>query len=110
MNELNKLIQQYEKENPGKKVKDPFFDEWEDEFVEWLVGSFTNSFDHMNSQIKSLQSRPTCGKEQRLFLDEVEQAGIFVNEPIFQGVTFPQGSVLDQDDYDADLQKVVKGE
>ena len=75
MNELNKLVQQYERET-GKKAKISLgldFYQWSDGFVEWLVESFMNSFQHMGSQIKSSESRPTCGKEQRKFLDEVEK-------------------------------------
>jgi len=38
MNQLTKLIQQYETENPGKKAyHDGEYTGWADDFVEWLA-------------------------------------------------------------------------
>ena len=95
MNELNKLIQQYETENPDKKAADRFqnMNHWGGDFVLWLA------------------SRPTCGVEQRLFLDEVEKLKYEVvlgcdglakelgdDQPIIYG-----------SDFTVNLQKVIKG-
>jgi len=54
MKQLEKLAKQFEKENPGEKALDPEYGDWNNEFVEWLA------------------SRPTCGVEQRKFLDLLE--------------------------------------
>lgn len=91
MNQLNKLIEQYERENPGKKAYSNLNNNtrlYHDEFVEWLA------------------SRPTCGKEQRKFLDEVEKLNIK------EGIVFDDdaSSILYASDFEADLQKVIKGE
>ena len=55
MTPLDKLIQQYERENPGETayVNPPMNLDFSSKFTRWLA------------------SRPTCGKEQRKFLDEV---------------------------------------
>jgi len=101
MNQLNKLIQQYEAENPGKKAKTEYtfgrvtIKVYTDEFVLWLA------------------SRPTCGKEQRLFLDEVEK---FNYRKVNIGTTDECitsddcGVIIWQSKFIADLQKVTKGE
>ena len=96
MNELNKLIQQYETENPDKKAAYRFqnMNHWGGDFVLWLA------------------SRPTCGVEQRLFLDEIEKLKYEVvlgcdglakelgdDQPIIYG-----------SDFSANLSKVIKGE
>ena len=96
MNELNKLIQQYETENPDKKAAYRFqnMNHWGGDFVLWLA------------------SRPTCGVEQRKFLDEVEKLKYEVvlgcdglakelgdDQPIIYG-----------SDFSANLSKVIKGE
>ena len=99
MTPLDKLIQQYERESPGKKARMNIVGDgsiWYDGFVEWLVETYTNSFKHMESQIKSLESRPTCGKEQRKFLDEVEDMGV-IDDKVFA-------------EYKIDIDKVIKGE
>lgn len=94
MNELNKLIQQYETENPGEKA----FHErifvggsirvYHEEFVEWLA------------------SRPTCGKEQRKFLDEVEGNAYLDSS----GDMILHGACLFQEDIESAFHKVIKGE
>ena len=93
MDQLTKLIEQYETENPERKAKDPFFDEWEDDFVNWMA---------------AFASRPTCGLEQRKFLDEVEK---FKLKP--RGDAYDPASkeiVLLVREFNSDLQKVIKGE
>ena len=64
MDQLTKLIEQYEKENPGFKAKYEFneLEHWRDLFIKWLA-----------NEIEKLALRPTCGVEQRIFLDEVEK-------------------------------------
>ena len=74
MNELNKLIQQYETENPGKKAKPQYMTSYDAEFAEWLA------------------SRPTCGVEQRKFLDEIREKFYYNKEE--QGLT-NQGNEYD---------------
>ena len=85
MNEPNKLIEQYERENPGTKAKlDLGYGHyrWYDQFVLWLA------------------SRPTCGVEQRKFLDEVERLVYSSDDRFF----------ILQKLFKADLQKVIQGE
>jgi hypothetical protein len=109
MNELNKLIEQYERENPGKKAR------WEDNpLVQPLslnqkpyfkqYSGFTNDF------VLWLASRPTCGIEQRKFLDEIEKG------KYYKGIASNTGGILlpllyiPQDSFESDLQKVTQGE
>jgi hypothetical protein len=87
--ELTKLIEQYERENPGEKAFSGEFG-WREKFVLWLA------------------SRPTCGVEQRNFLDEVEKKGKY-NFKV-KVIEISAYSELDQDDFTADLSKVIKGE
>ncbi|ATN94987.1 hypothetical protein [Leptospira phage LE3] len=91
MTPLDKLIQQYERENPGETayVNPPMNLDFSSKFTRWLA------------------SRPTCGKEQRKFLDEVEkleyQQGLgykYENEYVFLSKNFKQ----------INLQKVIQGE
>ena len=82
MNQLNKLIQQYETENPGKKAKPQYMTSYDADFVEFLA------------------SRPTCGKEQRLFLDEIEKLGDLTDSEL---------SFVSFDDFDCDIDEVIKG-
>lgn len=98
MNQLNKLIQQYETENQDKpkaiQWMNPLISFYADEFVLWLA------------------SRPTCGVEQRLFLDEVEKEGEYVDDGrrFGKGIDIGKISAIYQFDTKADLQKVIKGE
>jgi len=98
MNQLNKLIEQYERENPGKKARKDIghlITIYEDDFVLWLA------------------TRPTCGKEQRLFLDEVEKKGILgsVGGIIIKSKSdYKDPIVIEQSEFNADLSKVIKGE
>lgn len=93
MDHLVKLIEQYERENPGQRAiraTGLTTHEIELRFALWLA-----------NQIENLASRPTCGKEQRLFLDEVEKYGHFIKRN--QSIGFAPN-----DDYDID--KVINGE
>ena len=87
MNQLTKLIEQYGKETRYRAMN------WEGgfsiQFVEWLA------------------SRPTCGEEQRKFLDEVENfriedgLGIFCdNEIVYLSKNFNH----------LDINRGIKGE
>ena len=94
MNQLNKLIEQYETENPGKKAKPQYMTSYDADFVEFFA------------------SRPTCGKEQRKFLDEVEKNFEMPNTDD-KTIQHKFGeSLIDGYDFEdiCDLQKVVKGE
>ena len=88
MNELNKLIQQYETENPGKKAKPQYMTSYDADFVEFLA------------------SRPTCGVEQRKFLDEIREKGEWVagNDARYIGEVR-----LDQSDFRCNLQELMEG-
>ena len=102
MNELNKLIQQYETENPGKKAKPQYMTSYDADFVEFLA------------------SRPTCGKEQRKFLDVLGLKGKFSktnyavtvgedDDSLILGSDFYLLDVArNQKDY-VDFEKVIKG-
>jgi len=105
MNELNKLIQQYETENPDKKAAYRFqnMNHWGGDFVLWLA------------------SRPTCGVEQRKFLDVLGLKGKFSktnyavtvgedDDSLILGSDFYLLDVArNQKDY-VDLEKVIKRE
>ncbi len=78
--ELTKLIEQYERENPGEKAFSGEFG-WREKFVLWLA------------------SRPTCGVEARKFLNEVEELNANQVERLYEVVCFA-----------SDLSKVIKGE
>lgn len=100
MNELNKLIEQYERENPGKKAKYQWQDANNEDQDDWSYGF-----------VLWLACRPTCGKEQRLFLDEVEKFSYDSGDKIiYKTEHFGDISIIFQDDFTADLQKVIKGE
>ena len=101
MNELNKLIEQYERET-GEKALIPerlgfHAEHYSNRFIVWAIAI--------------LASRPTCGVEQRKFLDEVEKLKYEVvlgcdglakelgdDQPIIYG-----------SDFTVNLQKVIKG-
>ena len=96
MTPLNKLIEQYERENPGETayVNPPMNLDFSSKFTRWLA------------------SRPTCGKEQRKFLDEVEKNFEMPNTDD-KTIQHKFGeSLIDGYDFEdiCDLQKVVKGE
>jgi len=88
MNQLNKLIEQYERENPEKKVNSET--------------GWTNGF------VNFLASRPTCGKEQRKFLDEVEKDGWMYGDG--KEMRLLGATSFIQHDFDCDLRKVLQGE
>ena len=80
MNQLNKLIEQYETENPGKKAKPQYMTSYDADFVEFLA------------------SRPTCGVEQRKFLDEVEKL-----------MNVPESGFITLNEFQSDIKKVIEG-
>ncbi len=101
MNELKQLIEQYERENLGEFAKHEYLDcegeierKWGNDFVLWLA------------------SRPTCGVEQRKFLDEVEKRTWITThaEYTIAMANGTPGYSLYQQDFVADLDKVIKGE
>ena len=97
MNQLNKLIEQYETENPGKKAKPQYMTSYDADFVEFLA------------------SRPTCGVEQRKFLDEVENRFNvlkYMADDSFAGIGYSMSAtkLMKEDLQDIDLQKVLEGE
>lgn len=101
MNQLTKLIEQYERENPEEKatyqVTELMYevsDQWSKNFVRWLA------------------SRPTCGKEQRLFLDEVENNFLPIDHDDYDIIEHNKGnSALESWDFgEIDFEKVIKGE
>ncbi len=89
MNQLTKLIEQYEKENPEKYPI--FIDDYGNE-------SFSPDFVAL---LVRLASRPTCGEEQRKFLDEVEKYGHLLKRT--QKIGFAPNE-------EYDIEKVIKGE
>jgi len=99
MNELNKLIEQYERENPGEKatyqqllVPGKVWTVYTDKFVLWLA------------------TRPTCGVEQRLFLDEVEKFQLSPSS-VIRKENVHLRDYVDLCNYTRiDFQKVIKGE
>ena len=101
MNELNKLIEQFAKEEdtPAFMIH-ALIREVEDEKGTWL-----------NKLLDWLASRPTCGKEQRKFLDEVENDEYYIDER--NNIRHKKtGLVAHGVDFEGicDLQKVIKGE
>ena len=110
MNELNKLIEQYEKENKLKLAKDSYYCLSADKDIEF----YTNDF------VLWLASRPTCGVEQRKFLDVLGLKGKFSktnyavtvgedDDSLILGSDFYLLDVArNQKDY-VDFEKVIKG-
>ena len=86
MNQLNKLIQQYEAENPGKKAKTEYT------FGRVTIKVYTDEF------VLCLASRSTCGKEQRKFLDEVERL-----------MNVPESGFITLNEFQSDIKKVIQG-
>lgn len=70
--------------------------------IHWNENEFSDALDEI------LASRPTCGVEQRLFLDEVEKHGKLITA---HGVTkiYHNGSVMYDSEF-KNLDKVIKGE
>jgi hypothetical protein len=95
--ELTKLIARYKKEKPGWAYSCciPYgrevIDVYHEDFVLWLA------------------SRPTCGVEQRKFLDEVEK-GRHNPSGVETGLHIGRYTVIWPGDTTADLSKVIKGE
>ena len=101
MNELNKLIEQY----PGDQKEIL-------EYVKTLSWGQTSRERKLYKFLKYFASRPTCGLEQRKFLDEVEKEGEYVDDGrrFGKGIDIGKISAIYQFDTKADLQKVIKGE
>lgn len=116
--QLKQLIDLFQGENPGKgamwskrvwvipglKRNSPMretFTGYTDDFMNWLA------------------SRPTCGKEQRKFLDEVissHSTVYFTKDKLAAVKIFEKDKTkleplyLNQSDFESDLSKVIKGE
>lgn len=92
MNELNKLIEQWAKENdyPEESAVREFHQN-----IRHLQ-EFNGDGDWMLTIVEWLASRPTCGKEQRLFLDQLEDMGV-IDDKVFA-------------EYKIDIDKVINGE
>lgn len=103
MNELNKLIEQY----PGDQKEIL-------EYVKTLSWGQTSRERKLYKFLKYFASRPTCGKEQRKFLDEVEKLKYEVVLGC-DGLAKELGKVFDDQpiiygsDFTVNLQKVIKG-
>ena len=69
-----------------------------------------NAVDFAKKLREVLESHPTCGKEQRKFLNEIESKGLYDLFNSGYAINFPNGSFLDEDDFKSDLKKVIKGE
>jgi len=101
MNQLNKLIEQY----PGDQKEIL-------EYVKTLSWGQTSRERKLYKFLKYFASRPTCGKEQRKFLDEVEKTGILgsVGGIIIKSKSdYKDLIVIEQSEFNADLSKVIKG-
>ena len=111
MNQLTKLIEQYESQT-GKKAKVSIYD------INgvWIKWEFSNDF------VLWLASRPTCGEEQRKFLDEIEKMSEYIPPRKTYDRMEISASIIGSDDKDpycyelwqcdftADLSKVIRGE
>ena len=111
MNQLTKILEQYEKKNPGKKAR---------KSGEW---AFTLDFTIWQAnEIEKLSSRTTCGEEQRKFLDEIEKMSEYIPPRKTYDRMEISASIIGSDDKDpycyelwqcdftADLSKVIRGE
>mgnify|MGYP003441333852 FL=1 len=105
MNNLENLVKQYETKNPGKKAYYSYRmgqipDRPNPRFMDWMA---------------ELASRPTCGVEQRKFLDEVENRFNvlkYMADDSFAGIGYSMSAtkLMKEDLQDIDLQKVLEGE
>ena len=105
MNNLENLVKQYETKNPGEKAYYSYRmgqipDRPNPRFMDWMA---------------ELASRPTCGVEQRKFLDEVENRFNvlkYMADDSFAGIGYSMSAtkLMKEDLQDIDLQKVLKGE
>ena len=76
---------------------------------------FIELFNYDKKQAKSwtrfvefLASRPTCGEEQRRFLDEIEK---YIFNHLICGYVADQGdSMLFQSEFESSIEKVINGE
>lgn len=87
---LKELERQYEIET-GKNAYHDHFNQWGTGFVKWLA------------------SRPTCGEEQRKFLDEVEKLQFIKRNAHKKDMD--RNCVLFSADFEnIELEKVIKGD
>ena len=95
MNKLNKLIEQYWKSKgyPSEILDD--FDDGIKDIFENKSGRWRNDIIGL---LEFMASRPTCGKEQRKFLDEFEKLDALEINLVCLG------------DFESDIEKVIKGE
>lgn len=101
MNQLDKLIEQYESENPGNLARNSYYCLPTNKYIEFYTDKF------MEWQ---LANRPTCGVEQRKFLDELEKKWVYLDEEKCICPAMAESeSTLWQDEFMCDLQKVIKG-
>ena len=102
MDQLNKLIKQYERENPGQKAKDSYYCLSTDKDIEFYTDDF----------VLWIASRPTCGEEQRKFLDEIENNFLPIATDDYEIIEHNKGdSALESWDFgEIDFEKVIKGE
>lgn len=101
MNQLNKLIEQYERENPGESAKYTVTGLMYEEYREWTSGF-----------VLWLASRPTCGVEQRKFLDVIEKDGVIEDGNLGQTMYIGETSMseISSNDFNPiSLEKVIKG-
>ena len=63
----------------------------------------------LDKELAELRSRPTCGVEQRKFLDEIERDGKIGGENDDR-IEVGDWTQIVPSDFTADLQKVIKGE
>lgn len=96
MDNLTKLTEKFEAENPVKKAFTRNFNKYGNE----QPPTYTNDF------VLWLASRPTCGKEQRLFLDEVEKSSWYSDELVCIGLR----TVIHNSDFKSKIIEVIKGE
>lgn len=99
---IEQLIKEYERENPENLARNAYYCLPTNKYIEFYTDKFIKW---------QLATRPTCGQEQRKFLDEVEKYGVFEYN-IRHGCNqiYIRESEISCDDFTADLSKVIKGE
>lgn len=102
--DFNDLINQYKKETGKSAYKSETSDGYTFDYIDTKFAKW------MATQIKVLASRRTCGIEQRLFLDEIEKLRYSdkYNHAFDIEGNEDYGLII-QEDFEADLQKVVEG-
>lgn len=95
MNQLNKLIEQY----PGDK-------HWVKVAIKNLTGSVWEFDKELVKFLEFLATRPTCGVEQRKFLDEIEKLELDDDGDLLYGIL---GHTIFQSQFKANLTEVQNG-